>query len=139
MAGEFIPFGFCSGAITGGRFDVADRSRFSPWSHIFDSTNLDVTRTGGFGQFPECFAYRRCLPVARPTASQKRVAEAKEAFRMSVTEKPVSEEDSSPNGLYVTMILAFLAGLTTGGSSLKNNRLGRLLLSAALDWVNPTI
>ena len=76
--------------------------------------------------------------MARPTAGQKRVAEAKEALRSSVTKKPVSEFDSPPNGLYATIILAFLAGLTTGGSSLKNNRLGRLLLSAALDWVNPT-
>jgi len=75
--------------------------------------------------------------VARPTAGQKRVADAKEALLMSVSKQPVHEEDSSPNGLYATIILAFLAGLTTGGSSLKNNRLGRLLLSAALDWVEP--
>ncbi|MDD3853457.1 MAG: hypothetical protein PHD40_07360, partial [Syntrophomonadaceae bacterium] len=57
---------------------------------------------------------------------------------MSVSKKPVSEGESSPNGLYATIILAFMAGLTTGGSNLKDNRLGRLLLSAALDWINPT-
>jgi hypothetical protein len=40
-----------------------------------------------------------------------------------------------PEGLYASLILAFMAGLTTGSSSFKQNRLGRLLLNVALDWV----
>ena len=73
--------------------------------------------------------------MARPTAGQKRVKEAKEALRQATEPRTASAAGDMPEGLYASLILAFMAGLTTGSSKFKQNRLGRLLLNAALDWV----
>ena len=73
--------------------------------------------------------------MASPTAGQKRVKEAKEALRQAAEPRTASPAGDMSEGLYASLILAFMAGLTTGSSKFKQNRLGRLLLNVALDWV----
>ena len=47
--------------------------------------------------------------MARPTAGQKRVKEAKEALRQATEPRTASAAGDMPEGLYASLILAFMA------------------------------
>ncbi len=69
--------------------------------------------------------------MARPTPGQQRVNQAKEALQQAAT----PSREYSITRLQTSLLLAFLAGLATGGSKLKNSRLSRTLLNLVLDWI----
>lgn len=69
--------------------------------------------------------------MARPTPGQQRVNRAKQALQQAAA----SSREHSLTRLQTSLLLAFLAGLATGGSKLKSSRLSRTLLNLVLDWI----